>query len=88
MYGAKAVVMAVILLTCENGLQIIFGALQDAVTCASTRDQALTVSQSASALLSSVRQCYASPATTGNPGLLCVGKYREHMRRSLGLKIC
>ena len=26
--------------------------------------------------------------TTGNPGSLCVGKYREHMRRSLGLKIC
>ena len=25
---------------------------------------------------------------TGNPGSLCVGKYREHMRRSLGLKIC
>ena len=25
---------------------------------------------------------------TGNPGSLCVGEYREHMRRSLGLKIC
>ena len=25
---------------------------------------------------------------TGNPGSLCVGKYREHMRRSLGLEIC
>ena len=30
----------------------------------------------------------SSSDITGNPGSLCVGKYREHMRRSLGLKIC
>ena len=27
-------------------------------------------------------------SNTGNPGSLCVGKYREHMKRRLGLKIC
>ena len=29
-----------------------------------------------------------SSIATGDPGSLCVGKYREHIRRSLGLKIC
>ena len=32
--------------------------------------------------------CFRTRLITGNPGSLCVGKYREHMRRSLGLKIC
>ena len=31
---------------------------------------------------------HESSSSTGNPSSLCVGKYREHMRRSLGLKIC
>ena len=41
-----------------------------------------------------VTQAFFLSVDIGNPGSLCVtrditqGKYREHMKRSLGLKIC
>ena len=35
-----------------------------------------------------VAECKKAALTTGHPGSLCVGKCREHIRRSLGLKIC